>query len=367
MRNGIFAASAPPVMTTPPVITLTSAVTNSAPEFDIVLYNYPAPNDQVEWTRSQSSTFASGNTSTTQTLSQANLYSGTNLGAPFSGVAEGVWYYRARHIRNGTASPWATTLTVVVLSSWTPATMFTNYSEGSFSATKGGIWDFRDATRLRQTSAGTGTVSATDDPVGWVQDYGTGANHLTQATSGNRPTYNGSTYGCNFYVSSVGRWVQNTALASSITSSTMWGMAAFYFEGNMGQANMRMLSTYASAGDDYDGTNRAVMLQQSSSDGKLSSWRNSAKLTTSPSVSGSVRHIAYSKFDGANATVTLDGVDSTPAASTGAFAVTKVSVGGNITGSPTIYFNGSIKGAALIDRVPTATELIYLNAWFGGY
>lgn len=61
-----------------------------------------------------------------------------------------------------------------------PSTLFT----GGYA---GGAWAMT-AANLRQSSAGTGAV-VNGDPVGYVMDLSGNGKHLTQATSGKRPTY----------------------------------------------------------------------------------------------------------------------------------------------------------------------------------
>lgn len=64
--------------------------------------------------------------------------------------------------------------------SFDPASLFV----GGYA---GGAWAMT-AANLRQSSAGTGAV-VNGDPVGYVMDLSGNGKHLTQATSGKRPTY----------------------------------------------------------------------------------------------------------------------------------------------------------------------------------
>lgn len=54
-------------------------------------------------------------------------------------------------------------------------------------------WDHGDTATLKQSSAGTGDVTADTDPVGYVQDKSGNGRHKIQATSGNRPQYRTNT------------------------------------------------------------------------------------------------------------------------------------------------------------------------------
>ena len=73
---------------------------------------------------------------------------------------------------------------------WTPANLFT---------TGDGFWyDFKPLTLLKQNSAGTTPVTATNDPVGLVLDQSGDARNALQATSTARPLVKSS--GSNYYV-----------------------------------------------------------------------------------------------------------------------------------------------------------------------
>ena len=63
-----------------------------------------------------------------------------------------------------------------------------------FAATsaKGYMLRLDSAATLFQNSGGTGAVSSVSDPIGYATDLSGNGNHFTQATAGNRPTWNGS-------------------------------------------------------------------------------------------------------------------------------------------------------------------------------
>jgi lysophospholipase L1-like esterase len=56
---------------------------------------------------------------------------------------------------------------------------------------RGVVFDFGDETTLFQASAGTGAVSAENDPIGFATDLGSNAKNATQATAANRPLWRG--------------------------------------------------------------------------------------------------------------------------------------------------------------------------------
>jgi len=82
---------------------------------------------------------------------------------------------------------------------WTPAALFTGAN---------GLWLETDLTTLFQDSAGTTPVTTTTNPVGLWQDKSGNNNHVSQATSTNRPTYS-TTGHPNVLFNGTSQWLQN--------------------------------------------------------------------------------------------------------------------------------------------------------------
>ena len=74
------------------------------------------------------------------------------------------------------------TVTTEAGGAFTPANLFALGENGSY-------YDISDTSTLWQDAAGTVPVTASNDPVGRVDDLSGNGNHLTQSTSGNRPKY----------------------------------------------------------------------------------------------------------------------------------------------------------------------------------
>lgn len=72
--------------------------------------------------------------------------------------------------------------------------MFATDFSGSPAVQTGGLWTVNDLSKLYQLSNGTTPVTATSDPVGYIEDLSGNGNHMIQATAGNRPLYNSGTY-----------------------------------------------------------------------------------------------------------------------------------------------------------------------------
>lgn len=349
-----------------PVLAFYSGSVTAYPVFQIDLFNYPAGNDSIELTVSTSSTFASGNTTYTVPLTEAIL----NAGAITSGMWSPSWtplgagtnYFRCRHIRGGTPSAWSSpTLSALNLNGWTPATAFTNYAEGSFSGTKGAWYNFLDSTSLRSTyvdaNNGSGTVTS-NSPVAFATDLSGKGNHLSQSTGSRQPTW--TTAGISF---DGGDWLTRNAIASTITDTTLWGLASFSYS-SWGQADACILSLSKSTdGDDFESLTSVSAIRKVNGASTLKALRNSANLSTTPTVSASVKHLVESKFDGSNHTMTLDGVDASSVASTAAFSIDRIQLGAAYGAEGYTTFGGTLKSIVVMNRVPTANEITYFRAY----
>lgn len=88
------------------------------------------------------------------------------------------------------------------------------------SGEKGAIWDYSDEANAYQDSAGTTPVTASGQPIGRVNDLSGLGNHLTQSTSGLRPTFVG---GAAFdgvddgFVSPAMNWGSSTKITNVVS------------------------------------------------------------------------------------------------------------------------------------------------------
>lgn len=214
---------------------------------------------------------------------------------------------------------------------------------------KGIIFDPSDISSLKQNSNGTGAVSSAADPVGYIADKSPNGFNGTQATSGQRPTYE--------IVS--GKPVLRFAVISPpmcfdvplVAAASDWTVVA----------GVKSTSTNPFSYLIDAATGRLIFVLRDTNANVMSYYDGSFHSTAS--AHGTVQKLSWVLTSGA-AKTRADGVDvSTGGSYTQKAASGNVRVGASSDATPSDGFIGDLYGLIIINRALSASELANAEAW----
>lgn len=123
-----------------------------------------------------------------------------------------------------------------------------------------GWWDTSDISTLKQDSAGTTPVTATNDPVGYWGDKSGNARNFIQSGAGTlKPTYAGTGAGVSF---DGGDYLTLYSQSTTFTAQTVIAVVRLEASGNAGA---RVFNQVSAGGDDYGATGHYIPLRRANS------------------------------------------------------------------------------------------------------
>jgi len=196
----------------------------------------------------------------------------------------------------------------------------------------------------------------------WSDQSGVG-NHLVQATSGERPTFNTNQLN-GLPGIACGGWLNQLTLSLGGTTASCYVVAKHTTGGNG-----RIVTFAATGGPDYDGDTDAIFFYLPS-DTTVTGFRNGAK--SNGTVATGTPYVLGSIFDGTNHTMYINGTAQSAVGSTGTFGSTGgLGVGDSPDSPPSTASGGSPMNGMVFEIVLTtaaigSTDRTNLATYFNG-
>jgi hypothetical protein len=263
--------------------------------------------------------------------------------SPYPGT--GYLHFRVSNVA-GTSNI-LTSQQITVPSSWTPADLGANLI-GWWKADTG------------VTESG-GAVSQWDDQSG-------NANHLTQGTGANKPTY--SATGFNTSYKGITFDGTNDYLSKTVFTGMSGDVVSIFMAGQLttGAGSYARAVSYSNTSVDYTGSNNGAWFSRDGTSDALSGYRNGAIGTKAVTLDAPFR--GGSVFDGTNHTMYVNNSGGTPVASTGTWAsAATIMLGAMAQPGTSDFFKGKIAEIFIFKSAPDSTTRTnidnYLKARWG--